>query len=99
MLRAEAALDIKDRDFCEHNQGKNKNDMEDLDYKIEKLTETIDRLKNEEKELEAKIENHEKDIKKTKENIEELTNMRSEEEKEFLQSVKDDTDAIKLIEE
>jgi len=98
MLREEAALDIKDRDFCENKQGKNKNDMEDLDYKIEKLTQTIERLKNEEKELEAKIENHEKDIKKTKENIEELTNMRSEEEKEFLQSVKDDTDAIKLIE-
>merc|ERR1719362_318800 len=99
LLREEAQLDVKDRDFCEQKQGKNKNDIEDLEYNIEKLTETIERLKNEEKELEAKIENHEKDIKKTKENIEELTNMRSEEEKEFLQSVKDDTDAIKLIEE
>lgn len=99
MLRDEAQLDIKDRDFCEHNQGKNKNDMEDLDYNIEKLKETIERLQNEEKELEAKIENHEKDIKQTKENIEELTNMRAEEEKEFLQSVKDDTNAIKLVEE
>merc|ERR1719362_2724871 len=99
LLREEAQLDVKDRDFCEQKQGKNKNDIEDLEYNIEKLTETIERLKNEEKDLEAKIENHEKDIKKTKENIEELTEMRKEEEKEFKQSVKDDTDAIKLVEE
>lgn len=63
------------------------------------MKETIDRLKNKQKELETKIENHGKDIKKTKDNIEELTDMRKEEEKEFLQSVKDDTDAVKLIEE
>merc|ERR1712008_93983 len=83
MLREEAQVDIKDRDFCE----------------LEKMKETIDRLKNKQKELETKIENHGKDIKKTKDNIEELTDMRKEEEKEFLQSVKDDTDAVKLIEE
>jgi len=99
LLREEAQMDIKDRDFCENKQGKNKNDIEDLNYNIEKLGQTIERLQNEEKELEAKIDNHEKDIKKTKENIEELTNMRKEEEKEFKQSVKDDTDAIKLIED
>merc|ERR1719362_1320339 len=38
LLREEAQLDVKDRDFCEQKQGKNKKDLED---NIEKLTETI----------------------------------------------------------
>mmetsp|Transcript_60879 Transcript_60879/g.117327 ORF Transcript_60879/g.117327 Transcript_60879/m.117327 type:complete len:698 (+) Transcript_60879:89-2182(+) len=99
MLREEAQLDVKDRDFCERKQGKNKNDMEDLNYDIEKAKQTIDRLENEAKELEAKVEAQEKEIKTTKKNIKELTEMREKEEKEFLQAVKDDTDAIALLDE
>jgi len=99
MLREEAQLDVKDRDFCERKQGKNKNDMEDLNYEIEKAKETLDRLENEAKELEAKIKTQEKDIETTEKNIKELTEMRAQEEKEFLQAVKDDTNAIALLDE
>jgi len=99
MLREEAQLDVKDRDFCEQKQNKNKNDMEDLKYDIQKATETIERLENVAKELEAKIKTLEKDIETTKKNVKELTEMRLKEEKEFRQAVKDDTTAIGLLEE
>jgi len=97
LLREEAQLDVKDRDFCEQKQGKNKNDMEDLNYNIEKAKAMLERLGNEAKELEAKVEKLEKEIETTKTNIKELTEMREKEEKEFLQAVKDDTNAIALL--
>jgi len=99
LLREEAQLDVKDRDFCENKQGKNKNDLEDLNYEIEKAEQMIERLENEAKELDAKIKTQESEIETTKKNIKELTEMRAQEEKEFLQAVKDDTNAIALLDE
>jgi len=97
LLREEAQLDIKQRDFCEKKQLKNKHDMEDLNFNIEKAEDLLERLGNEAKELEAKVEKLEEEIKTTKTNIKELNQMRAKEDKEFMQAVEDDKNAIALL--
>merc|ERR1719161_1852250 len=50
-LRKEEAEDIAHRDRCQNAQGKNGNDMADLNSNIEKAGEKLERLEDEEKEL------------------------------------------------
>lgn len=99
VLRKEEQDDIAHRDRCEGAEFKNKIDMEDLNSDISKTEKTIEHMKNREKELKATIATLEGDIEITKSDMEALLKMRNKEHAEFVQALKDDVDAVKLIEE
>jgi len=97
LLRKEEAEDIVHRDLCEASQNANKNEMADLAHKIKKADEMLERMGNTEKELEEEISALEGDIGTTNKNMKELLDMRNEESDDFKQALKDDTDAIGLL--
>jgi len=99
VLRAEEQSDIEHRDRCENADGKNTNDMEDLNHAIDKSGKTIEHLGNEEERLLDDIEVLEAEIKKTKEDMDEALALRNNEVAEFRQAMKDDTDAIALLQQ
>jgi len=96
-LRKEEAEDIAHRDRCENSQGKNGNDMGDLDHDIEKAGDAIERMGDKETELKAMIKSLNEEIITSKTSLEELLSMRNEEENAFKQALKDDTDAVNVI--
>jgi len=98
-LRKEEAEDIKHRDRCQNAQGKNGNDMADLNSNIEKAAEKLERLEDEEKELQNTIDALDDDISKTKADMEELLEMRNQESDAFKKALKDDADAVALLEQ
>jgi peptidoglycan hydrolase CwlO-like protein len=97
-LRKEEAEDIKHRDRCQNAQGKNGNDMADLNTNIEKAAAKLERLEDEEKELQNTIDALDADISKTKADMEELLEMRNDESDAFKKALKDDADAVALLE-
>jgi phage shock protein A len=99
LLRTEEAEDIAHRDRCESSQNKNGNDMEDLDSDISKAGATIERLEDRETELKNTISALEGEITQTKTDMEDLLEMRNQEDAAFKKALKDDADAVKLIEE
>jgi len=99
VLRAEEKSDIEHRDRCENADGKNANDMEDLNHAIDKTGKSIEHLANEEERLGDEIEVLEAQIKKTKEDMAEALELRNKEVAEFRQAMKDDTDAVALLEQ
>jgi len=96
-LRKEEASDIAHRDRCESSEGKNKNDMEDLEHDIEKASEEIGRLEDREVELKATIQSIDDEIGETKNSMKEALDIRNEEVVAFKQALKDDTDAVNVI--
>jgi len=99
VLREEEKSDIDERDWCQGKQSKNQFDKEDINAEIEKAKNTLTRWGDEAKDLLAKASALEGDINTTKSNMEELKEMRIQERTEFIQSVKDDTDAVALLEQ
>lgn len=97
-LHDEGAQDIEERDWCEGKQRKNTNDMEDLNSAIGKADKSKLRLDDEVKALDAKLLALEGDLGTTEQNLKELKDMRIAEQKAFVQGVKDDTNAVKLLE-
>jgi len=97
-LRKEEQADIEHRDRCQGAQNKNANDKEDDLHAVDKTGSEITRLTDESKVLSAKIESLKAELEKSKVDREELLNMRNKERAEFKQSLKDDADAIKLLE-
>jgi septal ring factor EnvC (AmiA/AmiB activator) len=97
VLRKEEAEDIAHRDRCQNSQGKNSNDMADLEHDIEKAGEELERMGDEEEELKATIKSLEEQIAESKTNLEELLSMRNEESERFKQALKDDQDAVNII--
>lgn len=96
-LRKEEAEDIAHRDRCENSQGKNGNDMDDLDHDIEKAGAAIDRMGDKEVELKSTIKMLDEEIVQSKQSLEELLSMRNDEQNAFKQALKDDTDAVNVI--
>lgn len=96
-LRKEEAEDIKHRDRCQNAQGKNGNDMADLNGNIEKAAAKLERMEDEEKELQDTIDALDSDISKTKGDMEELLEMRNDESDSFKKALKDDADAVALL--
>jgi len=99
VLREEEKSDIDERDWCQGKLSKNKFDSEDINYEIEKAGKTLERWADDAKDLQAKVSALEGDINTTKDSMEELKEMRNQERVEFIQSVKDDTDAVALLEQ
>eukprot|EP00747_Dinoflagellata_sp_TGD_P155708 gnl/TRDRNA2_/TRDRNA2_177604_c2_seq33.p1 gnl/TRDRNA2_/TRDRNA2_177604_c2~~gnl/TRDRNA2_/TRDRNA2_177604_c2_seq33.p1 ORF type:complete len:703 (+),score=271.51 gnl/TRDRNA2_/TRDRNA2_177604_c2_seq33:67-2175(+) len=97
LLREEEASDIEHRDRCQAQENANQNAMADLDHTIGKTKESLDRMADEEKELETQIETLEASIEETKTEMKELLDNRNEEEDEFKKALKDDMDAVDLL--
>lgn len=99
LLRTEEAEDIAHRDRCESSQNKNGNDMSDLDHDIDKAGDQLGRLGDTENELKATIKSLEEEMATTKSDMEELLSMRNDESAAFKKALKDDADAVALIEQ
>jgi len=99
LLRTEEAEDIAHRDRCEASQNKNGNDMSDLDHDIDKAGDQLGRLGDTENELKATIKSLEEEMATTKSDMEELLSMRNDESAAFKKALKDDADAVALIEQ
>jgi len=96
-LRKEEAEDIAHRDRCQGSQGKNGNDMADLDHDIEKAGDELERMGDKETELKATIKSLEEEMATSKTSLAELLSMRNAENEAFKQALKDDTDAVNVI--
>jgi len=96
-LRKEEQSDIAHRDRCQSSEGKNKNDMEDLENDINKHSDDIGRLEDKETELKATIQSIESQITETKNAMKESLDIRNEEMATFKQAMKDDADAVQVI--
>eukprot|EP00446_Apocalathium_sp_SHHI-4_P035944 CAMPEP_0177323826 /NCGR_PEP_ID=MMETSP0368-20130122/16951_1 /TAXON_ID=447022 ORGANISM="Scrippsiella hangoei-like, Strain SHHI-4" /NCGR_SAMPLE_ID=MMETSP0368 /ASSEMBLY_ACC=CAM_ASM_000363 /LENGTH=718 /DNA_ID=CAMNT_0018783621 /DNA_START=74 /DNA_END=2230 /DNA_ORIENTATION=+ len=99
ILRKEEQSDIEHRDRCQNADGKNKNDMEDLDHSIEKTTKNIERLASEIERLYDEIEVLDAAIAKTKKEMDEALELRNKDVLDFKQALKDDAAAIDLVEQ
>jgi len=98
LLRKEEQADIEHRDRCQNAESKNSNDMEDLSHGINKATTEIGRLGDAIDTITKEITTLGGDIDKTKLEREERLGLRNQEEAAFLQALKDDADAVALIE-
>merc|ERR1719498_987031 len=98
-LRKEEAEDIAHRDRCQSAQNKNGNDAADLDNDIAKAGDKLTRLGDKEDELKATISSLEDSLAKTKGDMEELLEMRNDEVAAFRKALKDDADAVALIDQ
>jgi len=98
VLREEEQDDIKHRDRCQGSQNKNKNELDDLQYEVEKTDTKIQKEEGVEQNLKDKVKSIKKSIADTEDEMEAAKKNREEENKEFIKAVKDDADAIKLIE-
>lgn len=97
VLRKEEQDDIAHRDRCQGSQNKNSNDMEDLEHSKEMSQKAIDRMKDEETELRGKVETLEGEINATKTDLTTALDMRNADYAEFIQALKDDTNAVALL--
>jgi predicted nucleic acid-binding Zn-ribbon protein len=96
-LRKEEQDDIAHRDRCEKQQGKNANDMEDLDHSIQKTKDEISRMETKESELKASIETLTAGIKETESEMATLLKLRNKAVEEFREAVDQDTQAVELL--
>merc|ERR1719456_1496108 len=97
LLRKEEQEDIEHRDRCENAQNANGNSLDDLDHDIKKTKDSLKRMKNTKKELNDEIGALEKEIDATKKDMKDLLVFRNKEEADFIQALKDDTDAAALL--
>eukprot|EP00929_Paragymnodinium_shiwhaense_P111697 TRINITY_DN79_c2_g1_i1.p1 TRINITY_DN79_c2_g1~~TRINITY_DN79_c2_g1_i1.p1 ORF type:complete len:716 (+),score=317.70 TRINITY_DN79_c2_g1_i1:85-2232(+) len=98
-LRDEEKEDIAHKDRCQGSQNKNKNDLEDLEYAIEKATKEIERLEGQAQEKTNKIEGLSGAINTTKEEMGQIKEQREQEHTEFLQAIAADAKAIEKLNE
>jgi peptidoglycan hydrolase CwlO-like protein len=96
-MREEEADDIKHRDRCEKDQGKNKNDMEDLQHSIDKTKKSITRMEGEGEALQEKMDTLETEIEATEKDLEDRLEMRNKEKEEFLKAVQADAKAVEAL--
>jgi len=97
LLRKEEADDIAHRDRCENSENANKNELADLAHSIKKTADSLKRMGNTEKELKGEVGALEVEIAATEKDMAELLKFRNNEEADFKQSLKDDSDAADLL--
>jgi len=98
-LRKEEQEDLDHRDRCQRADGKNANDMEDLDAGINKATATIGRLQERERNLKNEISALENEMASTNQEMKEALRLRNGAVQAFKQAVKDDTAAVALLDQ
>jgi len=96
-LRKEEQEDIEHRDRCQRAEGKNGNDLEDLQHDIGKAGAHITRLEGEASDLTGKVSTLEGDIARTESEKKAVLKLRNEEVAEFRQALKDDAEAVELL--
>merc|ERR1719311_1701364 len=96
-LREEEQEDIKARDVCELNENRLQSQEDDLDHKIKKKGGEKERLEGAKGEVQGKIETIEGEIAGTEEMMKEMLDARNADEAEFKKALKDDVDAINLL--
>jgi len=99
LLREEEQEDIKHRDRCERSQNKNANAMADKAHEMEKAGKEIGRMQDAAGQLDTQIGELNSAIGATHKDMDSLLEMRNAAVGEFKQAVKDDTDAIALLEQ
>jgi len=96
-LRAEEQEDIAHRDLCEGEQNANSNELGDLNHAIEKTEKALERMGNSKNALMEELTALGQSIKATKDEAAQLLKFRNKEVADFRQALKDDTDAIALM--
>merc|ERR1719158_1547971 len=96
-LRGEEQDDVDHRDWCQEHENKFTNQKEDLEYKIGQTEALIERLEAKSSELETAIKDTEAEILSTQEAMAEALATRNEENEDFKDALKDDTDAVALL--
>jgi hypothetical protein len=97
-LRIEEQEDIKARDVCNNQENALASQAEDLAYNIKKKGEAKDRLGAKKTEVNEEKLNIQDEIAVAKTEMAEMLAARNEENSEFKKGLKDDTDAVALIE-
>merc|ERR1719183_1450425 len=98
LLRKEEAADLFHRDRCQSAQNANKNEIEDLNSDISKANASLTRMSGEITQLQADIESAQGEIAKATSEMDAARGLRNGEHAQFVKNLKDDTDAIALIE-
>jgi hypothetical protein len=98
-LRIEEQEDIKARDVCQLNENKLKAQEEDLEYTIGKKGDEKVRLEDKKTGVEGKISTVKEEIEGTKTTMNETLAARNTESEEFKKALKDDTDAVALLQQ
>jgi len=96
-LREEEQDDIDLRDYCQAEENKVENEIEDLQHKMTNIQGLIDRLNAKKKELQADIAQTESDITATEDAMAEALSTRNSENEDFKAALKDDMDAVALL--
>jgi len=99
LLRKEEQEDIAHRDRCQGSQNKNANDMEDLAHSMDMSEKAIERMQDKETELREKVSTLEGEINATKTDLNTALDMRNADYAAFIQALKDDKNAVALIEQ
>eukprot|EP00927_Polykrikos_kofoidii_P034864 TRINITY_DN2948_c0_g1_i2.p1 TRINITY_DN2948_c0_g1~~TRINITY_DN2948_c0_g1_i2.p1 ORF type:complete len:710 (-),score=159.82 TRINITY_DN2948_c0_g1_i2:38-2167(-) len=97
-LRREEQDDIEHRDRCQLQQNKNTNDLSDLSHGISRSQSALEDMGKKKTSLETQINGFEVAISETSASLKELLRLRNEEHSEFIRALRDDTDAIGLLE-
>jgi len=98
-MRTEEQEDIEHRDRCQGDVNQNVNEIADLEHSVSKIDKEIETLNFGKDELNTKIDDLETSIRKTKDDIKVLKELRKEEYNEFKEALKQDQEAIPIIEE
>jgi hypothetical protein len=96
-LRVEEQEDIKARDVCQLNENKLQAAEDDLQHNIEKKGDEKERLENTKGGVEKKIATQKEAINATKDEMKEMLERRNADEEEFKKALKDDVDAMALL--
>mmetsp|Transcript_31469 Transcript_31469/g.73515 ORF Transcript_31469/g.73515 Transcript_31469/m.73515 type:complete len:722 (+) Transcript_31469:89-2254(+) len=99
VLRQEEKDDIAQRDRCEQQGGKTSNSLEDLNHEIDRTQGEINRINDNMDEVKSNIAVLTEEIGNSKQQLADLLNLRNEEVMDFKQALKDDTDAVALMEQ
>jgi len=97
-LRVEEQEDIKARDVCNNQENALNAQEDDLAYNIKKKGEEKERMEAKKKEVIDEKLNIQDEIAVAKTEMEEMLAARNEENAEFKKALKDDTDAVALLE-
>lgn len=97
LLRKEEQADIEHRDRCQGSQNKNKNDIEDLTHVIDKSATTLQRMQAEKQQLMQDIAALQDAITQANNRMVQQLQQRNDEVALFEQIMKDDTDAVALL--
>merc|ERR1719410_98659 len=96
-LRREEQDDIAHRDRCQNAEAKNENDVEDLSASVQKAGSAVQSLEQREGNLETEKSDLLIKIDNTKQDMSQLLGLRNDAVSDFKQAIKDDMEAVALL--